>query len=79
MLETHQRQGYATEAVRALVGWAFQNSAVRRIVADTLPELTPSIRGMEKSGFVFRGDGPIEEGMRTIRYELTRERFQGFV
>ncbi|HEX3542951.1 MAG TPA: GNAT family N-acetyltransferase [Candidatus Acidoferrum sp.] len=79
MLETHQRQGYATEAVRALVGWAFQNSAVRRIVADTLPELTPSIRVMEKSGLVFLGDGPIEEGMRTIRYELTRERFQGFV
>jgi RimJ/RimL family protein N-acetyltransferase len=79
MLETHQRQGYATEAVRALVGWAFQNSAVRRVVANTLPELTPSIRLMEKSGFVFLGDGPIEDGMRTIRYELTRERFQGFV
>jgi hypothetical protein len=31
---------------------------------------------MQKSGFVFVGDGPIEDGMRTIRYELSRERFQ---
>jgi len=76
MLETHQRHGYATEAVQALVGWAFQNRAVQRVVADTLPELIPSIRVMQKSGFVFVGDGPIEDGMRTIRYELSRERFQ---
>jgi [ribosomal protein S5]-alanine N-acetyltransferase len=76
MLETHQRQGYATEAVRGLLSWAFQKPEVQRIVADTLPELTPSIRVLEKSGFAFVGDGPVEDGMRTIRYELTRERFQ---
>jgi [ribosomal protein S5]-alanine N-acetyltransferase len=76
MLEMHQRQGYATEAVRALLSWAFQSPVVQRVAADTLPELTPSIRVMEKSGFAFVGDGPVEDGMRTIRYELTRERFQ---
>jgi RimJ/RimL family protein N-acetyltransferase len=71
-----QLLGYATEAVRALLSWAFQHPAVQRVVADTLPGLTPSIRVMEKSGFAFVGDGPVEDGMRTIRYELTRERFQ---
>jgi [ribosomal protein S5]-alanine N-acetyltransferase len=76
MLEVYQRQGYATEAVRGLLGWALQNPQIQRVVADTLPGLTPSIRVMEKSGFVFVGDGPVEDGMRTIRYELTRERFQ---
>jgi [ribosomal protein S5]-alanine N-acetyltransferase len=76
MLEIHQRQGYATEAVRALLSWAFQSPEVQRVVADTLPGLTPSIRVMEKSGFAFVGEGPVEDGMRTIRYELTRERFQ---
>jgi len=76
MLEMHQRHGYATEAVRALLSWAFQSPVVQRVVADTLPELTPSIRVMEKSGFAFVGDGPVEDGMRTIRYELTRDRFQ---
>jgi [ribosomal protein S5]-alanine N-acetyltransferase len=76
MLEMHQRQGYATEAVRGLLSWAFQNPDVQRVVADTLPGLAPSIRVMEKSGFAFVGDGPVEDGMRTIRYELTRNRFQ---
>ena len=76
MLEMHQRHGYATEAVRGLLSWAFQNPEVQRVVADTLPGLTPSIRVLEKSGFAFVGDGPVEDGMRTIRYELTRERFQ---
>jgi ribosomal-protein-alanine N-acetyltransferase len=79
MLETHQRHGYATEAVQALIDWAFQNRGVQRVVADTLPGLTPSIRVMEKSGFVFIGDGPMEDGMRTIRYELIRARFQASV
>jgi RimJ/RimL family protein N-acetyltransferase len=58
MLEMHQRQGYATEAVGALLSWAFQSPAVQMVVADTLPGLTPSIRVMKKSGFAFVGDGP---------------------
>jgi ribosomal-protein-alanine N-acetyltransferase len=76
ILEAHQRMGYCTEAVRALVGWAFQCPAVRKVVAHTLPGLVPSIRVMEKCGFAFAGDGPIEDGMQTIRYELTLESFQ---
>jgi [ribosomal protein S5]-alanine N-acetyltransferase len=73
ILEAHQRNGYCTEAVRALLGWAFQHPAVNIVVAHTLPGLTPSIRALEKSGFSFVGDGPIEDDMRTIRYELRRE------
>jgi hypothetical protein len=46
-MEMHQRQGYATEAVGALLSWAFQGPAVQMVVADTLPGLTPSIRVME--------------------------------
>jgi len=78
ILEAHQRNGYCTEAVRVLVGWALQNSAVRVVVGHTLPELTPSIRVMEKCGFVLVGDGPIEDGRQTIRYEVTPKRFQPF-
>jgi RimJ/RimL family protein N-acetyltransferase len=76
MLEAHQRNGYCTEAVRALLGWAFGHPEVKTVVAHTLTGLTPSIRVMEKCGFVFAGDGPIEDGMQTIRYELTSECFQ---
>ncbi len=67
IVETHQRRGYAPEAVRALVAWAFAHSHVKRVIAHTLPDLTPSIRVLEKCGFRFVGDGS-EEG--TIRYEL---------
>jgi ribosomal-protein-alanine N-acetyltransferase len=73
MLEAHQRSGYCTEAVRALLGWAFPHPVVKIVVAHTLPGLTPSIRVLEKCGFTFVGDGPVEEGTRTIRYELRRE------
>ena len=72
MLEAHQGNGHWTEAVRVLVDWALQNRAVQAVVAHTLPDLTPSIRVMEKCGFVFVGDGPIEDGMPTIRYELRK-------
>jgi RimJ/RimL family protein N-acetyltransferase len=76
MLEAHQRNGNCTEAVRALIAWAFQRPTVQIVVGHTLTGLTPSIRVMEKCGFVFVGEGPIEDGMQTIRYELTQSRFQ---
>jgi ribosomal-protein-alanine N-acetyltransferase len=78
MLEPHQGKGYCTEAVRSLVSWAFGNPAVNVIAADTFSEVTRSIRVVEKCGFKFAGDGPIEDGRRTIRYELTREQFDLF-
>ena len=76
MLEEHQRHGYCTEAVRALIGWAFQHPEINVVIAHTLPDLAPSIRVMEKCGMVFAGNGPLEDGMQTVRYELTRESFQ---
>lgn len=78
MLEAHQRNGYCTEAVRTLIHWAFEHQEVHTVVAHTLPGLTPSIRVMEKCRFVLVGEGPIEDGMRTIRYELNRARFLPF-
>src|SRR5262249_39611648 len=44
VMENHQRRGYASEVVRALVEWAFSHPEIERVVAHTLPELTPSIR-----------------------------------
>lgn len=66
IVESHQRQGYAPEAVRGLTSWAFAHGHVKRLIAHTLPELHPSIRVLEKCGFRFVGAGA-EEG--TIRYE----------
>jgi ribosomal-protein-alanine N-acetyltransferase len=69
MLEAHQRSGYATEAVHGLVRWAFGRPGVHRVVGQTLPELAPSIRVLEKCGFRFVGPGT-EDG--AILYERAR-------
>jgi RimJ/RimL family protein N-acetyltransferase len=69
LFEAHQGRGYGTEVVRALVRWVFRDTRVTRIIAETLPELKPSRRVLEKNGFAFCGEGS-EPGV--IRYELTR-------
>jgi RimJ/RimL family protein N-acetyltransferase len=69
VLAQFRRSGYASEAARALIGRAFSHPQVTRVVAETYPELVPSIRVMEKNGLRFAGDGSEE---RVIRYELTR-------
>jgi len=43
-----QNKGYATEAVEALVNWAFQTGKVNKIVAETLKTNEASIRVLEK-------------------------------
>lgn len=63
-------KGYATEATKALIERAFAIDEVTRAIAETLPELAPSIRVMEKCGMQFVGEGS-EDGV--IRYEVTRE------
>jgi RimJ/RimL family protein N-acetyltransferase len=69
IMESYQRQGFAPEAVRGMIAWAFAHAHVTRLIAHTLPDLRPSIRVLEKCGFRFAGAGS-EEG--TIRYELLR-------
>jgi len=67
VVKNFQRQGYATEAAAGLVRWAQAHPQISMVVAHTLPELTASIRVLEKNGFVQRGT-PEEEG--AIRFEL---------
>lgn len=69
LLPEFQKKGYAMEAVAALIDWAFGHEEVVRVLAETLPELAPSIRLLEKSGFSNIGKGT-EGGV--IRFELTR-------
>jgi RimJ/RimL family protein N-acetyltransferase len=47
----HQRRGYATEAVAALVARAFHEPDVALVFATTYAALLPSIRVLEKTGF----------------------------
>jgi RimJ/RimL family protein N-acetyltransferase len=48
----HQRRGYATEAVAALLARAFADSGVQVVVAKTYSTLLPSIKVLLKTGFV---------------------------
>ncbi|MFD3449845.1 GNAT family N-acetyltransferase [Microbacteriaceae bacterium 4G12] len=49
-LESYWNNGYATEAVEALIQWAFNTSQVNKIVAETLQNNHGSIRVLEKLG-----------------------------
>lgn len=51
LVEPARGHGYATEALRALVGYAAQQPGAKRIVADTATDNTPSQRVLEKAGF----------------------------
>jgi [ribosomal protein S5]-alanine N-acetyltransferase len=72
IVRDHQRHGYASETVWGLLEHAFAVPAVHRVIAETLPELMPSIGVLRKCGFRLMGDGS-EPGV--IRFELTRAEY----
>ncbi len=61
----YQRRGFAAEAVRALIAWAFSDERVERVVAQTFPELHASQALLRKLGF--SETAPIDPG--TLRFE----------
>lgn len=66
VVPSHQRRGYATEAVGVLVAWALSHDDVRVVDAETLPHLGGSIAVLERTGFA-RVGGASATGM--LRYE----------
>jgi len=67
ILRKWQGRGFATEAVRTLLGLIRQDARITSVIAHTFPELKGSIRVMQKCGF--RIDGAGEEA-GTTRYRL---------
>ncbi len=49
--DQHQGNGYMTEAVGALISWAFLQPDVKSVVASTDKTNVPSFRVLEKNGF----------------------------
>jgi [ribosomal protein S5]-alanine N-acetyltransferase len=66
ILPDWQRQGYAPEAVTAMLPWMQTRRAIRGFVAQTFPHLRGSIRVLEKCGFEPAGAG-YEEGAVLFR------------
>lgn len=60
--EFHNR-GYATEAVGSMITEIFRIPGIRRIMATTFPHLLPSVRVLEKTGFIFSGPREGGEGI----------------
>ena len=67
-MEQYQEHGYATEAVKAISHWAFQEPKVTAIEAEIDSKNIASKKVLEKCGFVFTG----KNGKEGPRYKLTR-------
>ena len=68
IIEKYQGHGYATEAVKAISKWAFQEPKVLAIEAETDDKNIASKKVLKKCGFVFTG----KNGKEGPRYKLTR-------
>jgi len=66
----YQRRGYATEAVRALLGRAFADEKVVGVTATTYATLEPSIRVLRKAGFALIGQ---DSARGLLQYERRRD------
>ena len=58
----YEGKGYTTEAVRALVAWAFEQPACQAVIAETNRENIASHRVLEKGGF--QANGETADGLR---------------
>jgi len=72
-LQPYRNRGYTTEAVKALVGWAFQHPQVTWVIAEARPGNTVSIRVLQKAGFNEVGPGS-QRGH--LRFEMARQDFR---
>ena len=64
ILPGYEGKGYTTEAVQAMTQWAFGNSGVVFVEAETAPDNKASQRVLEKCGFTPDGEG--KEGPRYV-------------
>lgn len=54
----YQGKGYATQAVQGILWAAFEGLDLHRVQAAVMPKNTPSIRVVQKAGFVCEGYAP---------------------
>lgn len=75
--EDRWRRGYAYEAMRAIIKWAFGARVdAPFVVAITNPPNTGSWKLMEKLGMERREDLDFEDEAKLIQYSLTREQWE---
>jgi RimJ/RimL family protein N-acetyltransferase len=70
ILDEFQGQGYATEAVKLALKWAFDHPGVAAVEAESDPDNAASQRVLKKCGFQATGEFG-EEGPRFIVHRRT--------
>ena len=73
IVPAYQGRGYATEAARALVEFAFASDEVRVVRAHTLPRSNASTRVLQKCGFYHAEDAVDPEDGPVWRWERSRD------
>ncbi len=64
-------KGYATELVKALIVWGFEHLTIKKLVAATHPNNTPSQKVLEKCGLDYRGKIKYgEKSEEAVYYEI---------
>jgi RimJ/RimL family protein N-acetyltransferase len=73
VVPTFQSRGYATEAARAIVAFAFSSGGVQLVRAHTLPMPTFSTQVLKKCGFVLIGEVEDAEDGVVWRWDRNKE------
>lgn len=73
LLQPYRNRGYTTEAVKALVSWAFRHPEVTRVIAEAQLGNIASISVLKKAGFNEVGPGSQRSH---IRFEMARQDFR---
>ncbi len=69
----HRNCGFATEAARAMIGYAFADARVAAVVAHTLAEMNASNAVLRKAGMSFDAEVDDPEVGKAWRWRINRE------
>jgi [ribosomal protein S5]-alanine N-acetyltransferase len=67
VVPAYQGRGLAAEAIAAFVARAFGDARVQRVIAETMPDNIPSLRVLERNGFLRSGPGSDPGSIRLQR------------
>ena len=69
----HRNRGFATEAARAMIGYAFAHEEVRAVVAHTLAETNASNAVLRKAGMSFVAEVDDPEVGKAWRWRISKD------
>jgi RimJ/RimL family protein N-acetyltransferase len=71
----HRNRGFATEAARAMIDYAFTHEEVRAVAAHTLAETNASNSVLRKVGMTFVAEADHPEVGKTWRWRISRAEY----